>query len=84
EFESGKSGMTAQLAERQLRPVVVGKDGMGYEAHRWLESRTYRQDQQQNLLVADNRTDQYFKAESAGAEYLRRLAWNQTRMESVP
>jgi hypothetical protein len=74
-FESGKSGMTRQLLARGLNALVVGRDGTSYEPECWSESRTFRSGNQENLLVADNRTDQYAQADDACRAFLRELAW---------
>lgn len=39
--------------------IVVGKDGEGYDKKEWRKSRTFRQSEQENLLVADNQTRDY-------------------------
>jgi hypothetical protein len=74
-FESGKGGMTRQLLGRGLKVLVVGVDGLGYEPDRWHESGTFRSGEQNNLLIADNRTDQYAEADPAFRGFLRELAW---------
>ncbi len=74
-FESGKRGMTAQLGASELEVYVVGRDGRSYPKDSWPESGTFRLGRQDNLLVSDNRTRQYDKADDAGKQYLRELAW---------
>jgi hypothetical protein len=74
-FESGKDGMTRQLLDRGMRVLVVGRDGLGYEPAQWEESRTFRSGDQENLLIADNRTDQYARGDEAFRAFLRELAW---------
>jgi hypothetical protein len=54
---------------------VVGRDGAAYEPAEWPNSRTFRVDEQENLLVADNRTDEYASADAATRAALRRMAW---------
>jgi hypothetical protein len=58
-FESGRSGLTAQVESLGLKPVVVGRDGVGYEKDQWFESGTFRSGGQRNLLIADKRTDDF-------------------------
>jgi hypothetical protein len=74
-FESGKCGMTRQFLGLGLKALVVGSDGMGYESDHWAESRTFRSGEQENLLIADNRTDQYAAGDHAVRAFLRDLAW---------
>lgn len=74
-FESGKRGMTAQLLAAALQIQVVGRDGQAYATDRWHESRTFRLDGQENLLVADNRTRQYEEADDATRRFMTEIAW---------
>src|SRR3954470_4984602 len=76
-FESGRRGLTASVRRRGLRPVVAGRDGRVYDVEDWPRSATFRAGGQANLLVADNRTDDW---EHAGPELrarLSRMAWGE-------
>lgn len=75
ELESGHRSLTRQILERGLTALVVGRDGRGYPPERWRESRTFRVEDQPNLLVADKRTRDYATAEPREAEALTRRAW---------
>jgi hypothetical protein len=74
-FESGKAGLTRQLFAKNLRALVVGRDGAAYEKERWRESHTFRSGEQRNLLIADNRTRQYAEADAAAKSFLERCTW---------
>lgn len=74
-FESGRSGMTRQILARGLQALVVGRDGADYPPDRWPLSGTYRTGEQENLLVADNRTRDYAAGDAATRCWLARLAW---------
>jgi hypothetical protein len=74
-FESGLRGLTRRVSTAGLRTIVVGRDGAAYEPAEWPNSRTFRVDEQENLLVADNRTDEYASADAATRAALRRMAW---------
>ncbi len=74
-FEAGKGGMTRQILARGLQPLVVGRDGQAYSKEEWYESRTFRSGEQANLLVADNRTEQYRTADPATRRLLAEMAW---------
>ncbi|HYG11554.1 MAG TPA: hypothetical protein VD835_16525 [Pyrinomonadaceae bacterium] len=74
-FESGKEGLTRQVAALNLPVLVVGRDGAAYGKERWRESRTFRSGGQSNLLVADNRTRQYAEADAQTKIYLEQCAW---------
>jgi len=75
EFESGRDSLTRQILEKGLKPIVVGRDGTGYEKEHWHTSGTYRQGEQTNLLVADNQTMQYQQLAPEEREKLRSLTW---------
>jgi hypothetical protein len=77
ELESGNRSVTRQIEARGLAALVVDRDGNGYPRERWFESRTFRSEQQQNLLVADNRTRQFAEAEPRLRRKLIRLAWGE-------
>ncbi|PWU12446.1 MAG: hypothetical protein C5B49_16380 [Bdellovibrio sp.] len=74
-FESGKNGLTAQILEMGLRPVVVGRDGIFYDKEDWWRSNTFRQPHQSNLLVADNQTEIFASACPIEKAAMSRRAW---------
>jgi hypothetical protein len=74
-FENGKNSLTRRVQRLQLRELVVGNDGRAYEREQWAVSRTFRQQEQDNLLVADNQTREYASASTAVRRHLSRLAW---------
>jgi hypothetical protein len=74
-FESGREGLTGQIMQLGLRPLMVGRDGVGYEKEQWHVANTFWQGKQENLLVADNRTEQYAASDAAGRAELSRYAW---------
>lgn len=75
QFENGKHSMSRQLLSAGLQLCVVDRDGKAYGPEEWRQSRTYRQAQQEKLLVADNRTRQYDEADEIGKRYLEEIAW---------
>jgi hypothetical protein len=78
-IESGRDGLTAQLLRAGLEAVVVGKDGRGYPRDQWHASGTFWQAGQENLLIADNKTQQYQGATPAERQRLSRGAWRTAR-----
>jgi hypothetical protein len=54
--EHGTSGLTRQVVSYGLAAVIVGANGRAYAPEWWSGSRTFRQGDQANLLVADNQT----------------------------
>lgn len=74
-FESGIFGLTQQILKMGKAPLVVGKDGIGYEKERWNESMTFWQSEQENLLVSDNQTRDYQCGTTERRKYLSNAAW---------
>ncbi|MGA2653317.1 MAG: hypothetical protein ABSF28_22570 [Terracidiphilus sp.] len=68
-FESGRWSLTRQVMKMGLDAVIVGYDGRRFGVSEWSSSGTFRQNEQHNLLVADNRTNDY----AVAAPELRRL-----------
>lgn len=78
-LESGRHGVTRQLMRRGLEILVAGRDGRAYEWPHWFGSRTFRSGGQANLIISDNRTDDYATGTPATQAHLRRLAWGTTK-----
>jgi len=76
-FESGREGISRKIASRGLQLIVVGRDGRGFFPDEWSTSRTFRQGEQENLLVADNQTRLYGGADNSDRIILSRFAWGE-------
>ena len=74
-FESGRRSLTRRTQSLGLQTLVVGRDGRGYTPEQWPLSRTFRLQDQSNLLVADNQTERYAHAPEAERRWLASLAW---------
>jgi hypothetical protein len=74
-FESGKSNLTREIQHRGLKALVIGRDGKAYEQENWFDSQTYKSGDQSNLLVADNRTEQYAMAVAEARRAMTRTTW---------
>lgn len=74
-LESGPGSFTRRVEDLGRRAVVVGRDGSVHDARHWDESMTFWQGRQQNLLVADNQTDDYDDAEPHVRRLLSQFAW---------
>ena len=74
-FEHGKNSMTNQIIRRGFKALVVDKNGKSYEPANWAQSNTFWIGNQDNLLIADNRTEQYRTANQQMKAYLTKLAW---------
>lgn len=81
-FESGKNSITKQVERMGLRPLIVGKNGTGYDKPEWNVSNTFWRGTQDNLLVSDNQTRKY---DTASPEWRRKyelFAWGELTNES--
>lgn len=76
-LESGRRSITRQILERGLRAVVAGRDGRAYGVKDWAASRTYRSGEQDNLLVADRRTEDWLAASPRLRRRLSLDAWGE-------
>jgi hypothetical protein len=74
-FEHGNNGFTRQIINQGLRPLVVDKQGRGYEIAEWKEAGTFWIRQQENLLVSDNQTLKYELADENEKMQRRYSAW---------
>lgn len=74
-FESGKRGLTKQVLQMNLGVRVVGKNGEAYRIEDWCTSDTFRQGDQNNLLIADNQTNAYLHADAELKRRLSGCAW---------
>ncbi len=78
-LESGNASITRQVLERGLQALVVGCDGVAYPPERWPESATYRSGDQSNLLISDNRTQEYDRARPARRRHLSAMTWGEPK-----
>lgn len=74
-LESGKQSLTRQILAMNLKALVVGRDGQGYDKESWYESRTFRSGDQGNLLIADNRTREYLQLAPKDKQWLSETTW---------
>jgi hypothetical protein len=74
-FESGRNSLTNQILKMKLSVFVVGKDGIAYDKEEWQRSNTFRQHDQSNLIISDNRTDEYLNSELELRKRLSEDAW---------
>ncbi|WP_426441699.1 hypothetical protein [Bradyrhizobium genosp. P] len=84
QFESGRRSMTNQIIARGLTPVVVGRDGKIFNIEEWQQSSTLWRNEQENLLVSDNRTREYAEAHPEFKRLLENLAWRHPRFWQYP
>jgi hypothetical protein len=75
-FESGRRSMTKQIVAQGLRPVVVDRSGKVHDIPKWRSSLTFWVNDQDNLVVADNRTRDYAMGSPAHRNRLENNAWD--------
>jgi hypothetical protein len=80
-LESGRRSLTRQVLKLGLDAVVVGRDGRRYGVSEWPSSGTFRQNNQENLLVADNHTIEYCTAAAERRRQLAAAAWGANAAE---
>jgi hypothetical protein len=80
-LESGKNSITKQIERMGLKPVVVGKDGRGYDKQEWHISSTFWRDGQSNLLIADNQTRKYDTGDRDCQQRWEYFAWRGTAID---
>lgn len=74
-MESGRRNLTAQITGMGLSALVAGRDGRAYTPDQWPASRTLWQGEQENLLISDNRTEDYELGSTEARTALSRYAW---------
>lgn len=77
-MECGRAGYCRYLSSRGYDFVVAGQDGKFYSPDSWVESNTFCTGDQSNLLVADNRSEQYRLAGPATRNFLERAIWGRS------
>ena len=76
-FETGARSLTREVRGAGLAARIVGRDG-DCDLADARELRTFRWGGQSNLLVADNRTDDFAHGDRGRRQYLQQLAWGRT------
>lgn len=76
-FESGPDGLTQQILRRGQKVVVVGADGARYDMDQWVNSGTFRQGDQYNLLIRDNQTRSFDSMSRSDKAALAAMTWGE-------
>jgi hypothetical protein len=74
-LECGRRSITRQIERMHMQVVVAGRNGNRHRPLDWARSRTFWQGDQENLLIADNQTENYKRAEPDVRLALSRWAW---------
>jgi len=83
-LESGRASFTSQVQSMDMRTLVVTRDGAFYDHPEWPASRTFWQDEQQGLLVADNQTRSYANGSYDRRRLLSAFAWGPASAPTPP
>jgi glycosyltransferase involved in cell wall biosynthesis len=84
QFESGISGLPTLLEERGLSQILVGADGRTFKVEDWPSSKTFRLEDQENILVRDNQVVVYDEATRERRKHISMLSWGTDRSAQVP
>jgi len=74
-FEHGNFCLTNQLLSKGLKPIIVGKNGIGYELNQWKDSNSFWINKQENLIVSDNQTKKFDNADLENQKFMTYSAW---------
>jgi hypothetical protein len=83
QFESGRDSLTRRVLAAGRRCVVVGRDGALSDPEEWPSSNTYWSGDQEQLLVADNRSDEYANAPPSQLPTLAARNWAEGPMPQL-
>lgn len=83
-LESGRRSLTALARLAGGRPLVVDRAGRAFEVAEWPDSETFWQADQAGLIVADNQTDTYRRADAARRLLLAQYAWGERAAPASP
>ena len=81
-FESGVDGLTRKFLKNKMRAVVVNNSGNIYDVDRWLFSKTFRLEGQENLLIQDNQTRNFQKLNIDEKYIYKLMTWGASSDES--
>jgi hypothetical protein len=82
--EHGSNSLTRQVVSRGLTVAIVGANGRAYAPEWWIGSRTFRQGDQANLLVADNQTRAWDAMTWPERQFLYEGTWGSGRTPAQP
>jgi hypothetical protein len=79
-LESGRCNITRRVQSMGLGVRVVDRFGTSFQPEEWPASATFWQGDQDALMVADNQSGLYERADADGRALLARLAWGEQAM----
>ena len=75
EVECGPNSLTRQAIAAGHACVIVNASGQLFRLSEWPLAQTWRNHGQRQLLIEDNRSDDFEQADESRRRYLRSLAW---------
>jgi hypothetical protein len=82
-LESGYVGLTNFLVKQGIPPRLAGADGNYYSMPEWNMSRTFRQADSENLLVADNQTRDFASRPPEEKAIFMASSWDRKRSQRL-
>lgn len=82
-LESGYAGLTRFLVKQGIPPKLAGADGNYYSMPEWSGSRTFRQTDCGNLLVADNQTRDFAGRPAEEKAIFMASTWERERAQQL-
>ena len=83
-FESGLDSLTAQVRREGLAALVVTKDGQGYDVADWWRSGTFRQGNEEKLILTDNRSREFLDMSPGERVTHIRITWGDYLQPAPP
>jgi len=76
-FESGPQSISKKIQQKNLKLILTGADGAAYGVENWAKSSTFRSGNQENLLVYDNHSREFFNFDKTTKEQYQRMTWGE-------
>lgn len=74
-FENGTKSLTRQVLARQLKCLLVDRNGKSWNIDEWRFSNTFWINEQEGLIISDNQARKYIDADQQERSYLTWDAW---------
>ncbi|MEH2487041.1 hypothetical protein [Bradyrhizobium sp. AZCC 2230] len=82
-YEFGPDSLTRQMLRKGKQAIVVGRDGKGYDVGDWPRSRTFRLEDQANLLIHDNQTRAFDRMTKQERNAFASITWGEDHSASL-
>jgi hypothetical protein len=81
-YECGPNSLTRKILSNGKKAIVVGRDGRRYDVEAWPESRTFRLQDQANLLIRDNQTRAFEAMNRREREAFAAMTWGEDQLRT--